>query len=152
MLLIRALKKAGLDLSPRAPRSETTALGKTRVGSFGCALYRSPTTPYLTALSRINNSVQLACHCTRAARIIPKPTAMGDGVGTINAEAEAPFPLTDVDKWVLSQTDDEFKKHDWDDLKQVIGEQSLLLDSCANSYLFVGKRGGGGDKRQSFPE
>lgn len=35
---------------------------------------------------------------------------------------EAPFPLTDADRWVLSQTDEEFKKHDWEDLKQVIGE------------------------------
>ncbi|GAB0139252.1 hypothetical protein EsDP_00007464 [Epichloe bromicola] len=54
---------------------------------------------------------------------------MGDGVGTTNAEA--PFPLTDVDKWVLSQTDDEFKKHDWDDLKQVIETNNLsVLKRC----------------------
>lgn len=41
---------------------------------------------------------------------------------------EAPFPLTDVDKWVLSQTDDEFKKHDWDDLKLIIGKSRLQYD------------------------
>lgn len=34
---------------------------------------------------------------------------------------DAPFPLTDVDKWILSQTDEEFKLHDWDDLKTIIG-------------------------------
>lgn len=34
---------------------------------------------------------------------------------------DAPFPLTDVDKWILSQTDEEFKMHDWDDLKTIIG-------------------------------
>ncbi|KEY67177.1 hypothetical protein S7711_03037 [Stachybotrys chartarum IBT 7711] len=38
---------------------------------------------------------------------------------------EAPFPLTDVDRWVLSQTDDEFKKHDWDDLKLIIETNRL---------------------------
>lgn len=37
-------------------------------------------------------------------------------------EEEAPFPLTDVDKWILSQTDEEFHYHDWEDLKDIIGE------------------------------
>ncbi|EQK98505.1 hypothetical protein OCS_05782 [Ophiocordyceps sinensis CO18] len=37
-------------------------------------------------------------------------------------QEEPPFPLTNVDIWVLSQTDDEFKKHDWADLEQIIGE------------------------------
>lgn len=45
---------------------------------------------------------------------------MGDNVANSQRE-EASFPLTDVDKWVLSQTDEEFQKHDWEDLKQVIG-------------------------------
>jgi hypothetical protein len=45
---------------------------------------------------------------------------MGDNIAVATKE-EAPFPLTDIDKWVLSQTDEEFKKHDWEDLKQVIG-------------------------------
>lgn len=35
---------------------------------------------------------------------------------------DAPFPLTDVDKWVLSQTDEEFKYHDWDELREIISE------------------------------
>lgn len=36
---------------------------------------------------------------------------------------DAPFPLTDVDKWVLSQTDEEWHSHDWVELKEIIGEQ-----------------------------
>ncbi|KAK1727998.1 hypothetical protein CaCOL14_009999 [Colletotrichum acutatum] len=38
---------------------------------------------------------------------------------------EAPFPLTDVDKWVLSQTDEEFKKHGWEELKEIIATNKL---------------------------
>jgi len=37
-------------------------------------------------------------------------------------EEESPFPLTDVDKWVLSQTDEEFQLHTWDELKDIVGE------------------------------
>ena len=44
-----------------------------------------------------------------------------------NEEDEAPFPLTDVDRWVLSQTDEEFKYHDWEELKEIIGELLCLL-------------------------
>jgi hypothetical protein len=36
-------------------------------------------------------------------------------------EEESPFPLTDVDKWVLSQTDEEFHLHTWDELREIIG-------------------------------
>lgn len=35
---------------------------------------------------------------------------------------DSPFPLTDTDRWVLSQTDEEFHLHDWDELKEIIGE------------------------------
>lgn len=35
---------------------------------------------------------------------------------------DSPFPLTKVDKWILSQTDEEFKLHDWEDLKSTIGK------------------------------
>lgn len=42
---------------------------------------------------------------------------MGDQGGV-----EAPFPLTEVDKWVLSLTDEEFKYHDWDELREIISE------------------------------
>lgn len=41
---------------------------------------------------------------------------MGD-----KADQEPPFPLTDVDKWVLSQTDEEFKRHNWDELREILG-------------------------------
>jgi hypothetical protein len=46
---------------------------------------------------------------------------MGDKV------EDAPFPLTEVDKWVLSQTDEEFKYHDWEELKEIIGTRGLRL-------------------------
>ncbi|KAG5924072.1 hypothetical protein E4U61_001728 [Claviceps capensis] len=42
-------------------------------------------------------------------------------------DAEAPFPLTETDRWVLSQTDQEFKKHDWQDLKQIIKTNQLSI-------------------------
>lgn len=32
-----------------------------------------------------------------------------------------PFHLTDVDRQILSQTDEEFVLHDWEDLKGIIG-------------------------------
>jgi hypothetical protein len=37
-----------------------------------------------------------------------------------NTTQEAPFPLTEVDKWVLSQTDDEFTYHTWDELRNLL--------------------------------
>ncbi|CAM1502918.1 Fc.00g076940.m01.CDS01 [Cosmosporella sp. VM-42] len=40
---------------------------------------------------------------------------------------EAPFPLTEVDKWVLSQTDEEFHKHDWAELKDIIETNNLSV-------------------------
>jgi hypothetical protein len=43
--------------------------------------------------------------------------------------AEAPFPLTDVDKWVLSLTDEEFHYHDWDDMRGIISKSMLILRS-----------------------
>lgn len=36
-------------------------------------------------------------------------------------EEDAPFPLTETDRWVLSQTDEEFRLHTWDELKEIIG-------------------------------
>ncbi|KAK7403863.1 hypothetical protein QQX98_010367 [Neonectria punicea] len=40
---------------------------------------------------------------------------------------ESPFPLTEVDKWVLSQTDDEFHLHDWEELKKIIANNDLQV-------------------------
>lgn len=37
-----------------------------------------------------------------------------------------PFNLTDVDRQVLSQTDEEFIFHDWEDLKGIIGKFIVL--------------------------
>ncbi|KAF7900710.1 uncharacterized protein EAF01_008012 [Botrytis porri] len=40
---------------------------------------------------------------------------------------DSPFPLTDTDRWVLSQTDDEFHLHDWDELKEIIATNNLSI-------------------------
>ena len=45
---------------------------------------------------------------------------MGDLSTT--AQEEAPFPLTDTDRWVLSLTDEEYAYHTWDELKTIIGK------------------------------
>jgi hypothetical protein len=44
-----------------------------------------------------------------------------------NVKEEAPFPLTDVDKWVLSQTDEEFTYHTWDELREIIRTASVFV-------------------------
>ncbi|KAI0166056.1 hypothetical protein GGR57DRAFT_3883 [Xylariaceae sp. FL1272] len=49
---------------------------------------------------------------------------MGD-VPIKSPPVDAPFPLTDVDNWVLSLTDDEFTYHDWEDL--IISENNLSV-------------------------
>ncbi|KAI0879607.1 hypothetical protein GGS24DRAFT_438033 [Hypoxylon argillaceum] len=51
---------------------------------------------------------------------------MGDLPINLSPE-ESPFPLTEVDKWVLSLTDEEFHYHDWEDLKKIIGENNLSI-------------------------
>ncbi|KAI0434118.1 hypothetical protein F5Y09DRAFT_5683 [Xylaria sp. FL1042] len=51
---------------------------------------------------------------------------MGD-LSANTPPAEAPFPLTEVDKWVLSLTDEEFHYHDWEDLKKIIDENNLSV-------------------------
>jgi hypothetical protein len=62
---------------------------------------------------------------------------MGDNKEEIigKKEEEAPFPLTDVDRWVLSQTDEEFKYHDWEELQEIIGEHVLF--TCCHCHLFI---------------
>jgi hypothetical protein len=49
---------------------------------------------------------------------------MGDaGANAGNSTVEdAPFPLTDTDKYVLSLTDEEYQYHYWDELKEIIGK------------------------------
>jgi hypothetical protein len=42
-------------------------------------------------------------------------------------EKEPPFPLTEVDRWVLSQTDEEFHLHDWEELRGILGGCKIYL-------------------------
>lgn len=50
---------------------------------------------------------------------------MGDSSTNGDAVPSKPaFNLTNVDKWILQQPDETFKKHDWEDLRGIIGEQS----------------------------
>ncbi len=61
---------------------------------------------------------------------------------------DPPFPLTDVDKWVLSLTDEEFHYHDWEDMRRIISMSCVsycctcLHSSCllAGNDLSVLKR------------
>lgn len=61
---------------------------------------------------------------------------MGDNHEQIigEKEEEAAFPLTDIDRWVLSQTDEEFKYHDWEELKEIIGED-VSFTCCYNTVI-----------------
>lgn len=43
----------------------------------------------------------------------------GDADATKSAD-DAPFPLTDADRWVLSLTDEQFPCHDWADMTDII--------------------------------
>ncbi|KAI0024830.1 hypothetical protein F4780DRAFT_478947 [Xylariomycetidae sp. FL0641] len=51
---------------------------------------------------------------------------MGDSA-TVTAPQDAPFPLTDTDRWLLSITDEEFHCHDFSDLKKIIDENNLSV-------------------------
>lgn len=51
-----------------------------------------------------------------------RPFRNSSTMGENPPDEEAPFPLTDVDRWVLSQTDEEFHKHDWEELRTIIGK------------------------------
>lgn len=57
---------------------------------------------------------------------------MGESINQVGAKKngvheDSPFPLTDTDRWVLSQTDEEFHLHDWEELKEIIGELLLIM-------------------------
>jgi hypothetical protein len=61
---------------------------------------------------------------------------MGDimnGGGGVHVE-DSPFPLTDTDRWVLSQTDEEFHLHDWDELKEIIGMLYFIFHGKSFTY------------------
>jgi hypothetical protein len=36
-------------------------------------------------------------------------------------ESEFPFPLTELDRVILRQTDDEYQRHSWENLLELIG-------------------------------
>ncbi|KAJ1337674.1 DUF3605 domain-containing protein [Microdochium nivale] len=40
---------------------------------------------------------------------------------------DTPFPLTDIDRWVLSLTDEEFPYHDWKDMTDIIRRNDLSI-------------------------
>ncbi|KAI0145974.1 hypothetical protein F4776DRAFT_386029 [Hypoxylon sp. NC0597] len=52
---------------------------------------------------------------------------MADATVKTGTHEDAPFPLTEVDKWVLSLTDDEYQYHDWEDMKKIIAENNLSV-------------------------
>lgn len=56
------------------------------------------------------------------------------------AGEDAPFPLTDVDKWVLSQSDEEFKYHDWDELREILREPAYCHISHGLFVLTISAR------------
>ena len=51
-------------------------------------------------------------------------------------QEDSPFPLTDVDRWVLSQTDEEFHLHTWTELKDIIGKFTFLFLFFLFFFLF----------------
>lgn len=59
---------------------------------------------------------------------------VGEARGPQSCRPEAFFNLTDLDREVLSQTDEEFVPHDWKNLKSIVGRccklsaLSLALD------------------------
>ncbi|KAI1180157.1 hypothetical protein F4777DRAFT_531210 [Nemania sp. FL0916] len=55
------------------------------------------------------------------------PVTMGELPTPTPTPEEAPFPLTETDKWVLSLTDEEFHYHDWEELRKIIGENNLSV-------------------------
>lgn len=60
---------------------------------------------------------------SRSCVLRASPSTMGEvPQDTSTSTQESPFPLTDVDRWVLSQTDAEFKYHDWEELQGIIGK------------------------------
>jgi len=61
-----------------------------------------------------------------------------------SSQEDPPFPLTDVDKWVLSQTDEGYHLHTWDELREIIGENkgSSYFDSNSlNSFFGIQVKG-----------
>ncbi|KAH8805720.1 hypothetical protein F5884DRAFT_800321 [Xylogone sp. PMI_703] len=53
--------------------------------------------------------------------------ANGEAAAKPEVVEDSPFPLTDVDRWVLSQTDEEFHLHDWHELRDIIAAHNLSV-------------------------
>ena len=66
-------------------------------------------------------------HCSTC---IDKDLAMGDAPdkADIAAALDGQFPLTELDKKVLSQTDEEFEAHGWEELKKIIGAFTVMVN------------------------
>lgn len=63
---------------------------------------------------------------------------MGDAPqDAAQAVEEHPFPLTDVDRWVLSQTDEEYQKHSWDELKDIVGMNGNNMSTLCSIYIYI---------------
>lgn len=46
-----------------------------------------------------------------------------------------PFNLSELDREVLSQTDDEFRPHDWEDIKRIVGgSASIAVHYCRVTF------------------
>ncbi|KAI2630885.1 hypothetical protein GGR54DRAFT_175319 [Hypoxylon sp. NC1633] len=52
---------------------------------------------------------------------------MGGPPVKVTTPEDAPFPLTNVDKYVLSLTDEEYQYHDWEEVKNIIAENNLSV-------------------------
>lgn len=69
-------------------------------------------------------------------------------MGDNTAPDDPPFPLTEVDKWVLSQTDEEYQLHTWDELRGIIRMSHLPTQTLSaffntgleNNELYLLKR------------
>jgi len=61
------------------------------------------------------------------------PTPIQPTVG-LNEKELGDFPLSDVDRLILSMTDEEYKLHDWDELREVIGK---LTSAPIHRLLFL---------------
>jgi hypothetical protein len=44
---------------------------------------------------------------------------------SVEQDTAQPFALTDVDRQILGQTNEEFKAHTWEELRHIIGEWEL---------------------------
>lgn len=58
-------------------------------------------------------------------------------MGVASASQAAPFHLTEVDRAVLAQTDDEFDPHTWEALRNIIGAFNEVRDGPSNVLTVI---------------